>query len=255
MDRPIGIFDSGLGGISTLKELIKLLPNENYIYYGDSQFAPYGIKSKEYVIERCKFICDYFLSKNVKAIIIACNTATSVAAPTLREIYKDIPILGLEPALKPAAIQNTKSNIVVMATPLTLSESKFNNHLAIYNSTNSIIKMPCPELVEIVENNHLHDSDLVMSQLRKYYRDLDLNSISSVVLGCTHFVFYKNYLKTLLPKNTLIFDGNEGVAKHLLNTLINSQSLNLEENKGHVEILNSSYDISKIDLSFKLLHS
>lgn len=254
MDRPIGVFDSGLGGISTLRELIKYMPNENYIYFGDSQFAPYGTKSKDEVIDRCKFICDFFIHSGVKAIVIACNTATSAAANILRDTYKDIPILGLEPALKVAVDSKNNSNIVVMATPLTLKESKFNTLMDIYSEDNTIIKMPCPELVSIVENNLLEDETLVINQLKKYYSEIDINSIDSVILGCTHFVFYKEYLKSILKPTVNIFDGNLGVTKHLNNILSNTNMLNQSNIPGTVTIYNSSNDVEKIELSNKLLN-
>ena len=119
-DKAIGVFDSGLGGISVLKELVKSMPNEKFIYYGDSANAPYGIKTKEEITKRCIDIIEFFLNKGVKAIVIACNTATSAAANILREKYIDIPIIGMEPALKVAADGKNNNTIVVMATTLTL---------------------------------------------------------------------------------------------------------------------------------------
>lgn len=254
MDRPIGVFDSGLGGISTLKELTKYMPHENFIYFGDSEFAPYGTKTKEEIIERCKYICELFIKKNVKAIVIACNTATSAAAPTLRDLYKNIPILGLEPALKAAADYKDNSTIAVMATPLTLKESKFNRLMESYISTNNIIKIPCPELVTIVEQNRINDETLVLEQLKKYYSNLNIESIDSVVLGCTHFIFYKKYLQKILADHTKIFDGNIGVTIHLYNTLEKANLLNPSTHKGEISIHNSSCNLALLELSYKLLN-
>lgn len=252
MDRPIGVFDSGLGGISTLKELSKYMPNENFIYFGDSQFAPYGIKTKEEIIERCKYICELFIANNVKAIVIACNTATSAAAPILREMYPNLPILGLEPALKAAADYKNNSIIAVMATPLTLKESKFNILMESYNSNNKVIKIPCPELVNIVEQNLLNDEDLVIKQLTKYFENYNTSDIDSIVLGCTHFIFFKEYLQQIFNENTKIFDGNSGVASHLRNTLKNLNLLNTNTSKGLVSINNSSCNLALLELSYKL---
>lgn len=250
--KPIAVFDSGLGGISVLKELVELMPCENYIYYGDSYYAPYGTKNKEEIIERCIQICDYFISKEVKAIVIACNTATSVAVNILRDKYKPLPIIGMEPALKPAAQDKKNNNIVVMATSLTLNEEKFNNLMNKYSDTNNIIKIPCPDLVSIVENDMLHDTALIEKTLLKYYSEVDLNTLDSVVLGCTHFVFFKEHLQKMLDKRTKIIDGNKGTARHLREILDNDGNLNKTikgASSGEITFLNSHNDDKYIDLS------
>ena len=163
-EKAIGVFDSGLGGISVLKELVKSMPNENFIYYGDSANAPYGIKTKEEITARCEDIIEFFIKQGVKAIVIACNTATSAAANILRKKYSNLPIIGMEPALKVAADGKKDNTIVVMATPLTLKEEKFNNLMAKYDDENTVIKMPCPELVKIVENDLIDNEEIVEKQ-------------------------------------------------------------------------------------------
>lgn len=248
-DQPIGIFDSGLGGISVLKELKKHMKEENFIYFGDSAFAPYGTRRKEEIIQRCLFICDFFVKRNVKAIVIACNTATSVAASVLRSRY-DIPIIGMEPALKPAAHDKHKQNIVVMATPLTLKEKKFEHLMSHYSSDNKIIKMPCPELVNIVENDELDNKPKVMNQLYAYYRDINLKTIDSIVLGCTHFVFYRKYFDEHFAHINII-DGNIGTSNHLKHILEERNLRN--EGEGTIQIFNSERDEKFITLSYKLL--
>ena len=170
-EKSIGVFDSGLGGISVLKELREAMPSEKFIYYGDSANAPYGIKTKEEITERCEKIIEFFLKEGVKAIVIACNTATSAAANVLREKYSNLPIIGMEPALKVAADGKIDNTIVVMATPLTLREEKFNNLMSQYDDDNIVIKMPCPELVNIVENDLLDDKEVVEKQIKDYYKD------------------------------------------------------------------------------------
>ena len=249
-NQPIGIFDSGLGGISVLKEIKKHMPNEHYIFYGDSANAPYGTKPKETVIERCIAICDYFISRNVKAIVIACNTATSVAAPILRERYA-VPIIGMEPALKVAAHNKTQQKIIVMATPLTLKEKKFEDLMSHYNNDNHIIKMPCPELVSIVEKDQLDNEAIVLKQLKHYYQNVDSENIDSVVLGCTHFVFYRPYFERYFDHINII-DGNLGTSNHLEHTL-EKLHLRNDEKEGSVEIVNSSKDPHFLLLSKKLL--
>lgn len=248
-NQPIGIFDSGLGGISVLKELKKHMHNEHFIYYGDSAFAPYGIKKKQEIIERCIYICDLLIKKNVKAIVIACNTATSVAAPLLRERYK-IPIIGMEPALKVAAHDKKNQNIIVMATPLTLKEKKFEDLLSHYNNDNTIIQIPCPELVRILENDELDNKEKVVNQLYTYYRDVNTKEVNSIVLGCTHFIFYRKYFEEYF-KHINIIDGNLGTSLHLKHILEEKQLIS--DQNGKVEILNSSINSKYISLSYKLL--
>ena len=235
-EKAIGVFDSGLGGISVLKELVKSMPNEKFIYFGDSANAPYGIKTKEEIAERCIEIIDFFLDKGVKAIVIACNTATSAAANLLRDKYSDIPIIGMEPALKVAAEGQKDHTIVVMATPLTLKEEKFNNLMSRYSDDNKIIKMPCPELVNIVENDLLDDEEVVVRQIKDYYKDLNMNEIDSVVLGCTHFVFYEDYMKNILDNSIEIVDGNLGTTNHLKEILRERNELKPEDEEGRIEI-------------------
>ncbi|MEA1975961.1 MAG: glutamate racemase, partial [Bacillota bacterium] len=181
----IGIFDSGMGGLTVLKTALDILPNEDFVYLGDSNNAPYGIKSKEKVIELSDNICEMFINKyDVKAIVIACNTATSVAVDILRKKY-NIPIIGMEPAIKPAIENNNGGKIVVLATEMTLKEKKFNDLITQYNQNNIITKVPCTKLVEIVENidfneirlNHIIDECLE-----------NVDNIESIVLGCTHFI-------------------------------------------------------------------
>lgn len=253
-DKAIGVFDSGLGGISVLKDLVQSMPNERFIYFGDSANAPYGIKTKEEITQRCVEIIDFFLEKGVKAIVIACNTATSAAANILREKYLHIPIIGMEPALKVAAEGQNKNTIVVMATPLTLKEDKFNNLMSKYDDNNTVIKMPCPELVNIVENDLLDDKEVVHNQLKYYYKDLNMDKIDSVVLGCTHFVFYREYMESLLNESINIVDGNLGTTNHLKEILREGNELRDNDEEGSVEIYNSSNDKRFIKLSQKLLN-
>lgn len=253
-ENAIGVFDSGLGGVSVLKELIKTMPNEKFLYYGDSANAPYGIKTKEEITERCIDIIEFFLTKGVKAIVIACNTATSVAANILREKYSYLPIIGMEPALKVAADGKVGNTIVVMATPLTLKEAKFNDLMEKYKDDNTVIKMPCPELVNIVENDLLDNEEIVENQLKIYYKNLDMSKINSVVLGCTHFVFYRKYMQKILNHNINIIDGNLGTINHLKEVLTEKDELRDDSEKGSVTIYNSSNDEKFIRLSEKLLN-
>ena len=207
---PIGVFDSGLGGISVAREIAKDMPAEHVLYFGDSANAPYGVKTPEQVKALSFDIVERFVEHGVKAVVIACNTATSAAVNDLREHY-DIPIIGMEPALKvacdrgdaPLGQQHIPQRVIVAATPLTLRERKFAELMKRFDSDNTIFKEPCPDLVEIVESGQLGNHDLVMRTLHHYFDRYDLDRIDSVVLGCTHFVFYRDYFRELLPKHAV----------------------------------------------------
>lgn len=249
--QPIGIFDSGLGGISVLKEMRALMPQEHFLYFGDSAFAPYGVKDKEVITQRCIEICDYFIAQDVKAIVVACNTATSACVNVLRARY-DLPIIGMEPALKVACELGERQHIIVMATPLTLKEEKFAKLMQRFQDAHTIYRQPCPRLVEIVEHDELGNEEVVTAQLQEYLQAYDLSKINSIVLGCTHFVFYRSYFKKLLPAHIHVIDGNHGTALHL-EDLLQQQGKRCKEGKGSVHIENSKQDPQLILLCKKLL--
>lgn len=238
-NRAIGVFDSGLGGISVLKELRNQMKNEDFLYYGDSRYAPYGEKSKDEIMKRCKSICDFFIQKGVKAIVIACNTATSACVKELREHYSHIPIIGMEPALKIAAEKDGEQHVLVLATSFTLKEKKFADLVARYEVDNVIYKQSCPKLVELVEQHQLDQKELVLEVLCEYLRPFDLSKLHSIVLGCTHFVFFKEYLYQCLPKHIEVIDGNLGTANHLAHILTMRDDRSTCEHIGHVSIYNS----------------
>lgn len=248
----IGIFDSGMGGISVLADIIKYLPNERYIYYGDSGNAPYGIKTPEEVKKLCINICDFFIDKGVKAIVVACNTATSAAIKELREKYS-IPVIGMEPALKPAATMESDGKIVVMATPMTLKEKKFKGLMDKYGKQRDIIKLPCPKLVEIIEEGILEGQE-VENSIRECFYGINMDEVSSIVLGCTHYIFLKDYIKKLAGDNIDIIDGNKGTARQLRNVLKQKALLkNDTEEEILLDIYNSKNDEEIIRLSKMLL--
>ena len=255
MERSIGVFDSGMGGISTLIELKKMLPNENFIYYGDSENAPYGTKTSEEILELSMSVAEKLVHRNVKAIVVACNTATSIAVKSLREKYKDIIIIGVEPALK-LGIDAGAKNIMVMATNATLREKKFNKLADEYAKSCNVIKMPCPELVQIAENGFLENKDICKEQIYKYFKSYRESNIDAIVLGCTHFLFYKNYIKEFVKDGCFIVDGNLGTAKHLKNQLLRRNILNTTSSIGEIEFINSQIkktgEIDKLELSKKI---
>lgn len=252
-ERAIGIFDSGLGGISVLKDMHRLYPHENLLYFGDSQFAPYGVKQRSEITSRCIDICEFLISKGVKAIVIACNTATSAAVDELRKRYPNLPIIGMEPALKPAIEQSNTHYVAVMATNFTLKEKKFSNLMKDYQEENTIIKIPCPELVQMVENDELDNKAAIDNQIHMYFNDIDEKKLDTIVLGCTHFIFFREHLQKALGKHIQLIDGNEGTCRHLIDVLQDKDELNKSKTIGKITIYNSSRDEDYLALSHKLL--
>ena len=233
--QKIGIFDSGLGGISVLSAIKKVLPNESYLYIGDSAHAPYGVKTKEEVFELSKNICDEMIESGVKAIVIACNTATSAAVTRLRDLY-DISIIGMEPAVKPA-LEQVKGKIHVFATEMTLKEEKFQRLIDQLGDGHRIVKVPAPIWVDCVEN-HLADESYVRRCVYDYLEEHAPKS-EGIVLGCTHFIFLKNYILEYYQNQIEIFDGNMGTAIQLKNTLNSSHLSNDSKEIGTIEIRNT----------------
>lgn len=251
--NPIGFFDSGVGGISVLKKAMEILPEEDFIYYGDSLHAPYGEKDVETIKKLSMNVTEFLLAKNCKAIVVACNTATSAAVEALREIYAPIPIIGIEPALKVAIEKTIEGEILVLATNRTLVEKKFNVLLNRYQKDRKIFTLALQGLVEIIENGH----DFQEKAYQYLYQILpkELPNLSAVVLGCTHYPFVKPSLRRIFPKNTMIVDGSEGTAKHLRDVLIQEDLLNQDNPNRKVSLYNSSPQEEMIKLSYKLLQS
>ena len=252
-ESPIGFIDSGVGGISVLKEAVKLIPKENYIYFGDSKNAPYGTKSVKEVQRLTFNACELLLDRNVKALVIACNTATSAAINELREKYKFMPVIGIEPALKPAVELNRKGKVIIMATPMTLAENKFNKLMLKYDKVAEIVPLPCPRLVELIESGVIEGEELE-SYISYKFSSLAQNNIAAVVLGCTHYPFIKKQLLKFLGEDIPILDGSIGTAKNLRKQLSGLGMLNPNKEQGKVEILNSLESDEIISLSYKLFN-
>ena len=242
---PIGVFDSGIGGISTLREMIRELPDERFIYFGDTANAPYGTKSTYEVIDCVRGVVDQLMKKDIKALVIACNTATGAAAATLRR-EMSIPVIGMEPALKPASQVRKNGSVLVLATPLTLHQEKFENLMKQYGQ--GALKVPCPGLMEIVEKD---DGAAALRYLQELFSRFDLDQVDAVVLGCTHYVFLKDMIRDLLPERIAITDGNAGTARQLKRVLARENLLN-EEGPGSVEV-ETSGSPKDLELMRKLL--
>lgn len=203
-NNPIGIFDSGLGGLSVWQEIDKLLPNESVIYYADSANCPYGLKSKERVIELSKKVVDFFLEKKCKIVVVACNTATSMAIDYLREHYS-IPFVGIEPAVKPAALNSKTGVIGILATTGTLNSKMFNQTKERFADNTEIITVQADDLVEIVEKQ-LQGTQKSHDALVKHINPLIQKNIDHLVLGCTHFPLLINDIKEITG-NSIVLDN------------------------------------------------
>ncbi len=217
-NAPIGVFDSGVGGLSVLREIRQALPNESLMYVADSGHVPYGEKSPEQIRERSRSIARFLLQQGAKALVVACNTATAAAVADLREIY-DLPIIGMEPAVKPAA-QATRTGIVgVLATTGTLQSARFAALLDRFAGSVKVITQPCPGLVEYIEQGEL-DSPRVRALLQTFTQPLLSAGCDTIILGCTHYPFVRPALQSLLAPGITLIDTGAAVARQLQSRLV-----------------------------------
>lgn len=229
----IGVFDSGVGGISVLKELVSQMPGERFLYFGDSANAPYGIKSTDEVRALSLQAAAHLASRGLKALVVACNTATAASIQALRQQYPHLLVVGIEPAVKPAAERFPGGKVGIMATEVTLREKKLNALLARHPET-EFVPIPAPGVVELVEQGKADSPEmdaLLEALLGKYKGQLD-----GLVLGCTHYPFVKKAIRRILGDIPL-FDGGDGTARHTRALLAEHNMLN--NGPGSVEIENS----------------
>lgn len=252
-DSPIAVFDSGVGGVSVLRALLEEMPNENYWYYGDSANAPYGTKSLEEVRRLTVSHVDCFIAEGAKAVVVACNTATSAAVRYLRQKYPEVPMIGIEPALKPAVYSGGYPNVVVMATPMTLREEKFHNLMDRYIGMAHIIPLPCPGLMEYIEHGNIHSMELEQF-LERLFEPFEKHKLDAVVLGCTHYPFVSMELQKVLGENVMLFEGGPGTARETKRRLANAGLLGDCQRKGIVTFDNSEQSDEKKNLCRKLLN-
>lgn len=238
--RPVGLLDSGLGGISVLGEALRQLPNEDYVYYGDTANAPYGDKTPEEVLGLVHQAVERLIELRCKAIVIACNTATSVSAGKLRQELA-LPIIGMEPALKPASLLPGEGKILVMATRVTLALPKFQALMAQYGR--DAVPVPCPGLMECVERGEL-EGPQVTALLRQLLGPWLSQPVKAVVLGCTHYPFLRKAIAALFPEGTPLIDGNAGSVRQLRRRLEEEGLLSNRQEPGRVTFLSSSEEPS-----------
>lgn len=239
--KPIGFFDSGVGGISVLKTAFMLMPNENYIYYGDSENAPYGEKTEEQIKKLSLSSGEFLFNKGVKAIVVACNTATSAAVLMMRERF-NIPVVSMEPAVKPALCVQGK--IVVLATPATVAQTRYKRLIERLGARNKVVSIGCAGLVELIERVQV-DEKSVRTCLEKCFSGIDTD-VGAVVLGCTHFTLIEPIIKSYTDKafgaGCRVFDGRFGTVRRLKDVLTQNDILNNNEEQGRVEFYSSGKD-------------
>lgn len=228
-DMPIGFFDSGIGGLSVLRTAIRKLPDENYIYYADTKNVPYGTKSKDDIVRFIFEAVEFLASKNIKILVVACNTATSAAINELRAHY-DFPIIGMEPAVKPAIEKNKSKRILIAATSFTLRERKLESLISDLDKKNVVDKLALDKLVVYAENFNF-DSTEVKNYLEDQFDSVLIEDYETIVLGCTHFIFYKEIMKELLPPHIEIIDGNEGTINQMIRIMDNNNLITPDDSR------------------------
>lgn len=215
--RPIGVFDSGVGGLSVLRALREELPHEQFLYVADSGNAPYGERDDDHVTTRSHAIADYLLAQHqIKALVVACNTATAAAIKSLRAAYPVIPLVGIEPALKPAAATSQTKTVGVMATRGTLQSEKFQGLLASLHGLATFVLQPCDGLAIAIERN---DATKIEALCADYTGamgrfGLDMGAMDTLVLGCTHYPFVEAVLRRSIGDQVALLEGGAPVARH-----------------------------------------
>ncbi|MEJ2611977.1 MAG: glutamate racemase [Candidatus Thiodiazotropha sp.] len=229
-DHPIGIFDSGIGGLSVLEHIRKLLPLENLIYVSDRGHLPYGNKHYDYILKRSQTISEFLLGQEVKAIVIACNTATAVAVGHLRQTYT-LPIIGMEPGVKPAIRQSRSGLIGVLATQGTLTSRKFQALLRQHANGAEIIFCPCHGWVEAIEHNG-HDHQETHKLVKQQLEPILEAGADTLVLGCTHYPFLRATIENIAGTDISIIDTGPAVARQLYRRLADQNLLSKEPSAG-----------------------
>ena len=247
----IAVFDSGVGGISVLRQLVKQMPGERFLYFGDSANAPYGTKTTEQVRQLSLAVADKLCQRGIKALVVACNTATSAAIDTLRAQHPDLIVVGIEPAVKLAARQFPGGCIGVMATPVTLREEKFNHLVQLCSADCTVVRLPAPGLPELVEHGRgdSPEADALLTEILGPWK----GKLDALVLGCTHYPFAAPAIRRVLGENVALIDGGDGTARETKRRL--SEAGLLEEGQGAILWENSSGDEGMIELCKKLMEA
>lgn len=244
----IAVFDSGVGGISVLKELIACMPQERYLYFGDSANAPYGTRTTEEVRALTLAAVEVLYDRGIKALVVACNTATAAAIDELRQRYPDIVVIGIEPALKMATDRFPAGHVGIMATQVTLREEKL-EHLVERFPEARVERIPAPGLVELVEQGKAQSAETqaLLERILSPYR----GKLDAIVLGCTHYPFVRDTIRKILGEEVAILDGGEGTARQTRRCL--EERGWLRQGEGSVQMENSSGRRELLELGMRLL--
>jgi glutamate racemase len=225
MHKPVGVFDSGIGGVSVLTAIREELPAIDLIYAGDNIHLPYGEKTMDEIVAYSRGVVEFLRSKGCSVIVIACNTASAAALKKLREEYSDLVFIGMEPAVKPAAEQTQTGAVGVMATTATFQGELFASVVERFASGVKVIQQPCPGLVQQIEAGEL-DTPATMKMLRGWLEPMKAQNIDRIVLGCTHYPFVRNAIKTILGDGVTIIDPAPAIAKQVRRVLESRNELN-----------------------------
>lgn len=244
--RPIGMFDSGVGGLTVYKEIRKKFPNENIVYLGDTKSFPYGSKSKESIINLTKHGMDFLMSKNVKAVIIACGTATSQALETVKDMYP-VPIIGIiEPTAKYIASKKNLHKIGIVATSGTIRSNGWANSLLKYRPDLEIINRPCPLLAPMAEEGWINN-EIAKLSVHEYMKGLF--DVDALVLGCTHYPLFTNIFKTELKRDAEIINTGTIIANELRN-IIGDKLISNDFSKSITDVGKSDIFLTDTECSF-----
>ena len=249
----IGIFDSGIGGLSVLHQAMIIMPEADYIFYADVDNVPYGEKTKEEVRKLVDHAVGFLVDKGCQAIVLACNTATSAAISYLREKYK-LPIIGIEPAVKPAVehIHESGKRVMVVSTPVTAKGEKLKKLVDKYDNKHIVDVVALPKLVRFAQDDDFDSSD-VTDYLKSEFAPYNLNDYSELVLGCTHFNYFKDSFSKLFPDDLEMVDGNTGVSNNLKNTVV-KKGIFKEEDKGKKGTVEYYYSDRKMESEAEMKH-
>lgn len=252
--QPIAVFDSGMGGISILRELYRLMPNEDYLFFGDSINSPYGGRPVEEVRALTLGHVSRLLDMGAKAAVVACNTATSAAIRPLREHYPNIPMVGVEPAIKPAAEENPGGRVLILATELTMRQPKCRLLMERYQDRAVLLPQSAPGLMEFVERDQMHTPELA-AFLHKLLAPYIAEPVQAVVLGCTHYPFLREDIAQALGYDVRFYDGGPGTARETRLLLEQAGLRNEASHKGTITFLNSDPTGVQLALSRRLFHT
>ncbi len=249
--KPIGIFDSGIGGLSVLSQIRALLPAEDLLYVADTRHLPYGTKSPSFITTRSLHITEFLIAQGAKAVVVACNTATAASVAALRAQFT-IPIVGMEPGIKPGIAQTKTGKIAILATDGTLGSSKFQKLMQRFSHLATVKIQPCHGWVELVEGQYPGNPD-AESIIREQIKPLLEEGVDTLVLGCTHYPFLSQHIVKISGTKAQLIDTGEAVAKQLKSRLAAEGLLNLTPRVGTEQFWSSSPNTKSVQIISRLL--